>query len=87
MRSKYVNPNLGNEDDVGLSFADAAAAILADEAESRHAGGADLPMTTWAVRNPFQTVGAHRTAIIHGFLVWDWTENLIAGGEDEKEEI
>lgn len=58
-------PNLGDEDYAGFGLADAAAAILADEAETCHAGGAHLPMPTWTIRNPFKSVSAHRTAIIH----------------------
>lgn len=66
-------PYLGDEDDAGFGLADAAAAILADEAEARHAGGAYLPMPTRTVRNPFKSVGAHRTAIVHVPSVSDIT--------------
>lgn len=64
---KEPNPDLGDKNDVGLGLADAASAILADETEASDAGGADLLVATSPIGNPFQGVGTHGTAIVHGY--------------------
>lgn len=60
-----IERDLGDENDVGGGFADAAAAIVADEAEAGDAGGADVLVAASAVGNPFEGVGAHGTAVVH----------------------
>lgn len=65
---RIENPNLGDEDDVGLGLANTAAAIVADEAEASDAGGANIPMAAGTIGHPFKSVGADGTAIVHGCL-------------------
>ena len=77
-KQKEESPNLSDEDDVGHSLADAAAAIVTDEAETSDARGADVPVTTGAVSNPFQIVSTNRTAVVHLRFLIMFSETLIA---------
>jgi len=64
--------DLSDEDGVAKRFADAATALIADEAKAGDAGGTDVVMAARAVRHPLQRLRAHRTdAIVHCVLSLD----------------
>lgn len=61
--------DLGDKNDVVFGLADAATAVLANESEPSHACRTHFSMTAPPVRNPFQSIGTHRAAIVHLLLI------------------
>jgi len=66
-RELGIGHNLGDEYEVAFGLADAAAAIVAYETEASDARGADLPVQTGSVGDPFQRLCANSTTVIHLF--------------------
>lgn len=58
--------DLSDEYKVGLCLANTASAIVADEAKTSDACGADILVAASSISYPFKGIGAHRTRIIHG---------------------
>lgn len=57
--------DLGDKNNVALCFADAATAVITNKTEPSYAGRTHILMTARSIRHPFQSIGTHRTTIVH----------------------
>ena len=82
---KTKNHNLGDKDNIGFRFADAAAMIITNESKTSNAGGADLTMSTLSICCPLKRLSTDSTSVIHCFyLTSSWRSDKI--GKENLEE-